>query len=47
MAKREKKKPIHYVSNKDFLAAIVERKELLADAEAQGEDPPQISNYLG
>ena len=47
MAKREKKKPIHYVSNKDFLAAIVERKVLLADAEAQGEDPPQISNYLG
>ena len=47
MAKREKKKPIHYVSNKDFLAAIVERKELLAEAEAQGEDPPQISNYLG
>jgi DNA-directed RNA polymerase specialized sigma24 family protein len=47
MAKREKKKPIHYVSNKDFLAAIVERKELLAEAEAAGEDPPQISNYLG
>ena len=32
MAKREKKKPIHYVSNKDFLAAIVERKELLKEA---------------
>ena len=44
---REKKKPIHYVNNKEFLAAIVERKELLKDAEAQGEDPPQISNYLG
>ena len=44
---REKKKPIHYVNNKEFLAAIIERKELLKDAEAQGEDPPQISNYLG
>tara|TARA_Y100000034_G_scaffold128661_1_gene183710 strand:+ start:152 stop:643 length:492 start_codon:yes stop_codon:yes gene_type:complete len=47
MAKREKKKPIHYVSNKDFLAAIVERKTLLAEAEATGEGPPKISNYLG
>ena len=44
---REKKKPIHYVSNKDFLAAIVERKKLIAEAEASGENPPQISNYLG
>ena len=47
MAKKTKKKPIHYVNNKEFLAAIVERKVLIADAEAQGEDPPQISNYLG
>ena len=47
MAKREKKKPIHYVNNKEFLEAIVVRKVELADAEAAGEDPPQISNYLG
>lgn len=36
-----------YVSNKDFLTAILERKELLKKAEEEGNDIPQISNYLG
>ena len=36
-----------YVSNKDFLTAILERKELLKKAEDEGKDIPQISNYLG
>jgi DNA-directed RNA polymerase specialized sigma24 family protein len=44
---REKKKPIHYVNNKEFLEAIIERKELIKEAEAAGEPVPQISNYLG
>jgi len=30
---REKKKPIHYVNNKEFLEAIIQRKELLREAE--------------
>ena len=47
MAKKDKKKSVHYVNNKEFLAAIVERKELIAEAEAADEPVPQISNYLG
>ena len=41
------KKKIHYVDNKKFLAAIVERKEQIKEAEGVGESKPQISNYLG
>ena len=41
------KKTIHYVNNKEFLQAIVERKTLIKEAESVGEPPPQISNYLG
>jgi len=43
----EKKKKIHYVDNKKFLAAIVERKVLLKEAEEEDDPKPQISNYLG
>ena len=43
----DNKKKVHYVDNKKFLAAIVERKELLKEAEEAGESKPQISNYLG
>ena len=43
----EKKKKVHYVDNKKFLAAIVERKVLLKEAEEEGESKPQITNYLG
>ena len=42
-----KKKTIHYVNNKEFLQAIVERKTLIKEAESVGEGPPQITNYLG
>ena len=41
------KKKVHYVDNKKFLAAIVERKVLLKEAEEEGDPKPQISNYLG
>ena len=41
------KKTIHYVNNKEFLQAIVERKTLIKEAESVGEPPPQITNYLG
>ena len=47
MAAKKKKKKHHYVDNKKFLEAIIERKKLIAEAEAQGEPKPQISNYLG
>ena len=43
----EKKKKVHYVDNKAFLAAIVERKEQIKEAEAGDEPKPRISNYLG
>ena len=43
----EKKAKVHYVDNKKFLEAIVERKEQLKDAEEADESKPQISNYLG
>ena len=41
------KKKVHYVDNKKFLAAIVERKEQLKEAEEEGESKPRITNYLG
>ena len=43
----EKKAKVHYVDNKKFLEAIVERKEQIKEAEGVGESKPQISNYLG
>ena len=41
------KKKVHYVNNKQFLEAIVERKQLLREAEESGDPKPQITNYLG
>ena len=41
------KKKVHYVDNKKFLAAIVERKEQIKEAEGVGDPKPQITNYLG
>ena len=35
------------MDNKKFLAAIVERKVLLKEAEDEDDPKPQISNYLG
>ena len=43
----EKKKKVHYVDNKKFLAAIVERKDQIKEAEEVGETKPRITNYLG
>ena len=43
----DKKKKVHYVNNKQFLEAIVERKRLLKEAEDSDGPPPQVSNYLG
>jgi hypothetical protein len=37
----------NYVDNKEFLAAMIERKGLVDAALAAGKEPPQITNYLG
>ena len=44
---RTKKIPIHYVNNKEFLAALIKRQEKIKEMEASGDDPPRITNYLG
>ena len=43
----DKKNKVHYVNNKQFLEAIVERKQLLKEAEESDLPKPQVSNYLG
>ena len=43
----DKKKKVHYVNNKQFLEAIVERKRLLKEAEETDSAPPRVTNYLG
>jgi hypothetical protein len=42
-----RKRSEHYVNNKEFLAAIIEYKKSIKDAEAAGEPKPRITNYLG
>ena len=37
----------HYVNNKEFLAAMIERRSQIKEAEERGEDPPRVSNYIG
>ena len=41
------KKKAHYVSNKDFLAAMIEWKDRVRAAEAEGDERPQVTNYIG
>ena len=41
------KNKVHYVNNKQFLEAIVERKLLLKEAEESDLPKPQVTNYLG
>ena len=43
----DNKKKVHYVNNKEFLQAIVERKQALKEAEESDLPKPQVSNYLG
>lgn len=37
----------HYVNNADFLAAIVEYKKSIKEAEKSGLPRPQVTNYIG
>jgi len=46
MATDKKKKP-HYVNNKAFLAAMIEWKAKVREAEELGEPRPQVTDYIG
>jgi hypothetical protein len=42
-----KKAKEHYVSNKDFLAAMVEYRDMVNQAKKEGKPKPPVTNYLG
>ena len=42
-----KKKPEHYVNNKEFYAALAEYKKKCLAAEAEGKIKPRIPDYIG
>jgi RNA polymerase sigma factor (sigma-70 family) len=37
----------HYVDNKKFLQALIEYRQSIDDAKAEGKEPPIVSNYIG
>jgi len=43
----KRKRSEHYVNNKEFLAAIIEYKKQIVDAQEQGLPKPRIPNYIG
>ena len=43
----KRKRSIHYVNNKEFLAALIKYREDVEIAEKKGLPKPQITNYLG
>ena len=43
----KRKRSIHYVNNKEFLAALIAYKKNVAEAEELGKPKPRITNYLG
>ena len=43
----KKKRPVHYVNNKEFLDALVQYKLDCATAKEGGEPRPQIPRYIG
>tara|TARA_B100000902_G_scaffold166067_1_gene160945 strand:- start:390 stop:965 length:576 start_codon:yes stop_codon:yes gene_type:complete len=45
--KTEKKKPEHYVNNKDFTAAVAEYVIEINKAKEAGKTPPRMSEYIG
>ena len=42
-----KKKPEHYVNNKEFLLAMTEYKRLVNEAEKNNQPKPPVTNYIG
>ena len=48
MAKTAKARTnVHYVNNKEFLAAMVEYREKVLAAKAEGKQKPRVPNYIG
>jgi hypothetical protein len=47
MARKPKKKGVHYVDNKKFLEAMKDWREECREAEEMGEEKPRVSNYIG
>jgi len=43
----KRKRSVHYVNNKEFLAALIAYRESVQLAEQRGDPKPQITNYLG
>jgi len=43
----KRKRSVHYVNNKEFLAALIAYRENVELAAARGEPKPRITNYLG
>ena len=43
----KRKRSVHYVNNKEFLAALIKYREDVELAATRGEPKPQITNYLG
>ena len=44
---RSKRKPVNYVDNKQLYAVMIDYKKAVNDAEAVGDDPPMIPEYVG
>ena len=42
-----KKKPEHYVNNKEFLLAMTEYKRLVNEADKNNQPKPPVTNYIG
>ena len=43
----KRKRSVHYVNNKDFLAALIQYKKEIVEAQERGDPKPRITNYLG
>ncbi len=46
-AMTKRKRSVHYVNNKDFLAALIEYRKSVEEAQERGDPKPMITNYLG
>jgi len=44
---KSKAKPEHYVNNKEFLAAMVDFRKIVNEAEKLGKEKPRVPNYVG
>jgi hypothetical protein len=43
----KRKRSVHYVNNKEFLAALIDYRQNVELAQQRGDPKPQITNYLG